>query len=55
MGAQYAGWTRIIIPLPHTIVPDALHPESATVICYSAHSRISKQRILVQDFATIDT
>ena len=54
-GTHDAGWNRIILPLPHTVVPDALQPEGATVICYRAHSRISKQRFLVQDFATIDT
>ena len=31
----------------------ALQAENVTVICHRTHSRISKQRILVQDFATI--
>ena len=35
------------------MVPVALQAESTTVICHRAHSRISKQRLLVQDFATI--
>ena len=32
------------------MVPGVLQPESGTVICYRDHSRISKQRFLVQHF-----